>query len=703
VRRLLIVCATVVSIALAFSVLAAAQRSSANVTTPGGSLGADGHGQTQSSAFATANANAPLVLASGVAVRAIALDPRANVYLTNAGAPDQIFALTSLAQLQMSAAASNSSVTPSIALVAGNGVAGSLGDGGGALNSQFDLKLDSMVLRSGIAVAPDGTILVSDTLNATIRRIAGSDSTEPGVVRSVAGRWGPRQETTLSEPLGVALDRAGNLYIADHAGTIYVLPSTTDSSLTQLVVLAHVSSAASIALTADGTKAFVGSPDTGGVFEIDTQTSAIRGVPGFPNHTNSSQDSSSCVHRDPTTPGESGVCPAGLAVDGGGNLFVGDANSGRIFRVDARSSQVTVAAGGLNVPGDMAFDASGNLYVAEQGSNRLLKFADLGQAPGNLTIAPPAALPPPPAPRVCPPTAPFNFCDQPVGGATSTQTFVLTNNTNAAVSGLAISFTGSNPTDFQAPNNNCGSSLNAGASCAIQVDFAPSTTGARAATLSVTDAAGDSATAGLSGTGDNYQITLTGSPMEQSVFQGGTVTFNFNVTPDSVFGGTVTIVCPPSSQLPALTTCTPNPLGVTVTPGTPAPFSVTFATTFDGVLGATTNGALPAGIPGGPAARPKNPISGPWIFLPAFVFFVGAIFWRGFSNCSGTVRRLTAHLGWASAALTLVCAALFLSGCHHSSIPPGLNTPVGATNLTIRGTAQNSGSGNTIILDVVAH
>lgn len=683
-RRLLIVCATVVLLASVFSVLAIAQRSSVLGTPSGGSSDPNGNGQAQPSAPTPANGKVPVVVASGVTVRAVALDARANVYVTNAGAPNRIFTLTGLAG--PASADSNPSITARLALVAGNGVAGSLGDGGPALDSQFDLKLDSPVLRSGIAIAPDGTIFVADTLNSTIRRIAGSDSSEPGVVRSIAGRWGPRQNVTLSEPVGLALDRAGNLYIADQAaGAIDVLPAATDSSsATQLAVLAHVGSLSSIALTVDGTKAFVGSPETGAIFEIDTQTRAIRTVPGFATQSNPSQVSSRCLQQGTGSTNNAVPCPAGLAIDGSGNLFVADANSGRILRVDSKSSQITVAASGLNLPGDMSFDATGNLYVAEQGANRLLKFAAMGQAVSNLTLTPSS----------------FDFQDQPTGGATPAQAFTLTNNTSATVSGLAISFTPN--TDFQAPSNNCGLSLAANASCVINVDFAPSATGARAATLSVSDSAADSAAASLSGTGDDYQIVLNGSPQEQSVFQGGTVTFNFNVTPDSVFGGTVTIVCPASSQLPSLTTCTPNPSSVTVTPGKSAPFSVTFATTFDGVMGGTTTtGSLPVIGVRGRSDPPSASVA--WVSPGLLIVLAGTLSWFYFWSRSPRARRRDSNLAWGSAVLLVACVAVFLGGCHHSSIQPGLNTPVGATNLTIQGTAQNAGRGNTIILDVVAH
>src|SRR6185437_13718065 len=50
-----------------------------------------------------------------------------------------------------------SSAVRSLAVVAGVGQAGSLGDGGAAVSAQLDLSADSLVERSGIAVAPDGT------------------------------------------------------------------------------------------------------------------------------------------------------------------------------------------------------------------------------------------------------------------------------------------------------------------------------------------------------------------------------------------------------------------------------------------------------------------------------------------------------------------------------------------------------------------
>jgi sugar lactone lactonase YvrE len=96
---------------------------------------------------------------------------------------------------------------------AGDGVVGTLGnegDGGPATDALF-IQLD------GIAIGPDDTIYVSDSLANRVRRIQG------GIVETVAGNGeqgysgdgGPGVEAALSWPSALELDPAGNLYIAE--------------------------------------------------------------------------------------------------------------------------------------------------------------------------------------------------------------------------------------------------------------------------------------------------------------------------------------------------------------------------------------------------------------------------------------------------------------------------------------------------------
>jgi sugar lactone lactonase YvrE len=440
-------------------------------------------------------AQTPLVVADNIAARALAISPiesRPSIYFTNAASPNRIFTLTPTTEGANGAAARGLPVT----VLAGTGAAGSLGDGGTAVAAQFDLSPDSFIKRSGIAVAPDGTIYVADTQNSTIRTIGATSSTEPDVIRSVAGRWAPRQNTALAEPLGIAFDLARNLYIADHAsGAVDVLRADTG----EVEVLAHVISPASIAVTPRGNKVFVASPDNGAVFAIDTQTRAIEIVPGFsapgasaassgspaPEATDALATSIACgeLKSGAATSGTNQpVCPAGLAVDGGANLFIADANSGRILRVDAQTNNNTVAARGLSAPGAIAFNTRGDLYVAEQGRNRIVELQQAGSAQSNISLSPASA----------------GFVSEPVGGVSPATTFSLANNSASAETGVLIGIAGANPADFTVVNTNCGAALSASSTCTINVDSAPQASGSRSATLTVSDSnPNDLATANL--------------------------------------------------------------------------------------------------------------------------------------------------------------------------------------------------------------
>ena len=93
------------------------------------------------------------------------------------------------------------------------------------------------------------------------------------------------------------------------------------------------------------------------------------------------------------------------------------------------------------------------------------------------------------------------FGNQTVGVKSASRTITLTNEGNAAVSITGISITGANAGDF-AETNTCGSTVAAGAQCAIQVTFTPLQKGKRTANVSVSDNGGGSPqTVVLTGTG----------------------------------------------------------------------------------------------------------------------------------------------------------------------------------------------------------
>lgn len=85
----------------------------------------------------------------------------------------------------------------------------------------------------------------------------------------------------------------------------------------------------------------------------------------------------------------------------------------------------------------------------------------------------------------------WNFGNQPVGTTSLQKNITLSNKGSVAVSITGITITGTNASDF-AQVNNCGASVAAGASCLIGVTFTPSATGARSASISVSDNGGGS-------------------------------------------------------------------------------------------------------------------------------------------------------------------------------------------------------------------
>ena len=97
-----------------------------------------------------------------------------------------------------------------LTLVAGNGTAGYSGDNGPATGAQLYTPL-------GVSVDSTGDVYITDSNNNCIRKVSnGVISTVAGSgVQGFSGDNGPAASARLNHPEGVAVDAAGNLYIAD--------------------------------------------------------------------------------------------------------------------------------------------------------------------------------------------------------------------------------------------------------------------------------------------------------------------------------------------------------------------------------------------------------------------------------------------------------------------------------------------------------
>jgi uncharacterized protein (TIGR03437 family) len=214
--------------------------------------------------------------------------------------------------------------------IAGNGTFGYSGDGGPATSAELNLP-------SGIAVDSAGNVYIADYGNYTIRKVdsKGNISTFAGTgAWGFSGDGGPANKAGLAFPYSIAIDPAGNVYVSD-LGNTNIRKITTDGNIQ--TVVSNVT-AESIAVDAAGSIYF---PDylTATVQKVlsnGTQFAiAGTGKPGF------SGDGG---------PGTSAQLnqPYGVALDASGNVYVADSGN-QVIRlltpVNASISVVNAASG----------------------------------------------------------------------------------------------------------------------------------------------------------------------------------------------------------------------------------------------------------------------------------------------------------------------------------------------------------------------
>ncbi|MGH9780359.1 MAG: choice-of-anchor D domain-containing protein [Candidatus Acidiferrales bacterium] len=536
---------------------------------------------------------------------------------------------------------------------------------------------------SGIAATAEGRVFLANQLQNRIR-LLDMTSGKVAVVPASAAKNISHSSTSnldLFEPAGLALDETRNLYVADRGNhrVLTLAPGATD-----FAYAAHILDATAIAADTARGKLYVASPASNRIFAVNLASGNAKSFAG----TGAAAGPNSAQFSTPVSAASAALAaPEGVAVDGVGNLFIADTAANAILRVEAKSGLLSHVALGtdLNSPGSLAIDRRGNLFVADRGNHRVVEFPGIG-AP-----APVAAV------TISP--SQFDFGAEPTGGTTPAQLFTLTNNSASALSlsTTDFSFAGANLNDFT-QTNNCVPQLASGASCQINVSFAPQGTGARQAVLQVSDTDPSSPqTAQVSGTGDDFQITVASGSTTQNVVPGNSATYNLQIMPDATFSGTVTPACP--LQLPQNTlTCVVKPATLTVTAGQPAPFSVTIGT-------------------GGPNAAvivtrpPRNLPPGPMRSL-LFLALVAMLSIVLFSRLREKSRHATGLAGVLAAwhlpnrrlriaffAATL-CALLAGIGCGSSTPANPDETPPGIFSIDISATAQNASRAITLTLNV---
>jgi hypothetical protein len=236
-------------------------------------------------------------------------------------------------------------------------------------------------LPEGVATDTAGNVYVADTYNDIIRKI-----TPNGVVTTVAGTAGVTGSTDgigsaalFSYPQDVATDGAGNLYIADGGNTI--------RKITPAGVVTTLAGMAGVAGSADGTGAAarfnyplgVATDSAGDVYVADFYNDTIRKVTPTGVVTTLAGTAGMTGSADGMGVAARFYSPHGVAVDGFGNVYIGDTDNDIIRKITPAGMVTTLtglpldygsadgkgAAASFDDPSAVATDSSGNVFVAD--------------------------------------------------------------------------------------------------------------------------------------------------------------------------------------------------------------------------------------------------------------------------------------------------------------------------------------------------
>ncbi|MGD0499911.1 MAG: putative Ig domain-containing protein [Bryobacteraceae bacterium] len=275
-----------------------------------------------------------------------------------------------------------------VSAFAGTGAFGYAGDGGSASSAKLDMP-------AGLFFDGLGDLYIADEYNSRIRKVSagGIISTVAGGGGSNPGDGGPATGARLSNPEGVAVDGAGNVYLADTdnhrvrkvsaAGIIATLAGTGSSGYS-----GDGGPASSAQLNSPAAAAVDGS---GNVYIADTYNFRIRKVSpeGIITTVAGTGTLGHSGDGGPATGAKLGYSK-GLTLDQSGNLYIAETLYVRVVTPGGIIS--TIAGGGVSDPGDgepatsvylgyphgVAVDGSGNVYFTEKLDHRVRKVSPGG-------------------------------------------------------------------------------------------------------------------------------------------------------------------------------------------------------------------------------------------------------------------------------------------------------------------------------------
>ncbi|MEI6403488.1 MAG: hypothetical protein WCP59_15020, partial [Actinomycetota bacterium] len=251
---------------------------------------------------------------------------------------------------------------------------------------------------TGVAVDTAGNIYIADSSNHRIRKVDAST----GIITTIAGTDtngynGDNITATTAQlnfPTGVAVDTAGNIYIAEYfnyrvrkvdasTGIITTIAGTDTGDYNGdniTATTAQLNGPSSVAVDTAG-NIYIADTDNQRVRKIDSSTGIITTIAGTDTGDYNGDNITA------TTAQLNG--PSSVAVDTAGNIYIADAGNQRVRKVDSSTGIITTIAGTdtpgyngdnitattaqLNYPYGVAIDTAGNIYIADTGNQRVRK------------------------------------------------------------------------------------------------------------------------------------------------------------------------------------------------------------------------------------------------------------------------------------------------------------------------------------------
>ncbi|MCL4479261.1 MAG: hypothetical protein M1381_09235 [Deltaproteobacteria bacterium] len=172
--------------------------------------------------------------------------------------------------------------------------------------------------------------------------------TPAGVISIYSSSGNGRRAVKYNNPLDVAFNATGKLYVANSGNNILVVPAgggkpsvfATVGSAPDAVYFANAGQSWPLYVTVGG---------DGTVYAIANNGTATLFSSSFTN-------------------------PTAVATDAYGNVYVGDCNSGSVYIINSAGTTITTVTSNLSCPANMKLDAYGNIYILDAGTNTMYKY-----------------------------------------------------------------------------------------------------------------------------------------------------------------------------------------------------------------------------------------------------------------------------------------------------------------------------------------